>query len=291
MKKLLLSILVVTLISGVTADAQEDYDLSTFLMRSTFQLKGEGSAGTAFIVRRASSADPSRYYRVLVTADHVLSRMKGDTATLVLRKKVDRGFAKLPLPIKIRDGKTALWRKHPDVDVAVMYVSIPEGTDLFPIPYTWFATDEQYRKYEIRPGDRLFCLGYPLGQAANAAGFPVQRSGTIASYPLIPMKETKTFLFDFEVYKGNSGGPVFLIDQARYYGGSFHVSEMIRLPVGLITQERGFVERISSMYEKELRVHPLKIGVVIHGAFIREAVESLPSLDKQPNKAMDSDKK
>lgn len=279
-------IVVLALATVVAAIAQEDYDLSTFLMRSTFQLKGNGSSGTSFIVGRPKKTESSRSYVVLVTADHVLSRMKGETATLVLRKKSESGFTRLEYPIKIRNGKTPLWKKHPDVDVAVMYISIPKDADVVLIPYTWFATDDKFHKYEIHPGDHLFCLGYPIGQASNSAGFPIQRSGTIASYPLTPMKETKTFLFDFEVYKGNSGGPVFLVDQNRYYGGVFHGGETIRLPVGLLAQERNIVEPITSMYEKEFRVHPLKIGVVIHGIFIREAVESLPDLEKKPNKGI-----
>ena len=43
----------------------------------------------------------------------------------------------------------------------------------------------------------------------------IRASGRIASYPITPTSKTRTFLLDFEVFEGNSGGPVFLYERIR----------------------------------------------------------------------------
>jgi len=113
----------------------------------------------------------------------------------------------------------------------------------------------------------------------NAYGFPIQRTGVIASYPLLPTNETKTFLFDFEVYPGNSGGPVFMVSQNRFYDNTFHLAEMTRMIVGLVSEEWNTTEIVKSRYKSEFNVYPLKLGVVVHSSFIREAIDALPLPD------------
>jgi hypothetical protein len=77
------------------------------------------------------------------------------------------------------------------------------------LPFGLLATDELLRKYELHPGDELFCLGYPLFTSADH-GFPILRSGKIASYPLVPAKQHKNWLFDFRVFKGKAVDPSIL---------------------------------------------------------------------------------
>jgi hypothetical protein len=77
------------------------------------------------------------------------------------------------------------------------------------------------------------------------------------------------------VYKGNSGGPVFLIAQNRFYKGSTHIG-IIRMILGLVSREKAVSEYRKSFYETEQRMHPLKIAVVVHATFIKEAIERLP---------------
>ena len=65
----------------------------------------------------------------------------------------------------------------------------------------------------------MMALGFPRGLAANAAGFPILRSGRVASYPIAPAKIFPTFLLDFSVFPGNSGGPVFMTQVDRHRPG------------------------------------------------------------------------
>jgi hypothetical protein len=134
------------------------------------------------------------------------------------------------------------------------------------LPFGLLATDELLRKYELHPGDELFCLGYPLFTSADH-GFPILRSGKIASYPLVPAKQHKNWLFDFRVFKGNSGGPVYFVDRNRVYGNATHLGETIQLMVGLVT---------SQLSSAAVNNTELQLGVIIPAEFITETLNMLP---------------
>lgn len=258
--------------------AEDSFELNTILMRSTFKIEGEGSTGTAFILGKPSKKDPSIAYYVLVTATHVLDRMKGDKAVLFLRKKIGNSYDKIPFRISIRKEKKNLWVSHPEVDVSAMYVGLPNDIDIALLPISMLADDEVFKEFEIHPGDELLCLGYPLSLEANQAGFPILRSGKIASFPIIPAIEIKSFLFDFEVFPGNSGGPVYFVQSGRTYAGAMHVGT-IQFIVGLVSEERILIEGKEFLYEVQIKKYPLALAKVIHASFIRETIEMLPSID------------
>jgi hypothetical protein len=259
----------------IPAFAEPPTDINAVLMRSTFKLAGNGSTGTAFVLGKPAPSDPKKAYYVMVTAAHVLKQMNGDQAVMFLRKKEGETYKKTPYVLRIREGNTALWTTHPSADVAVMYVSLPQEADIAIVSTNLLATDETLQKFEIHPGDRLSCLGYPLGAEANEAGFSILRSGYIASYPLIPTKIVKSFLFDFSVFEGNSGGPVYLTDSNRIYGGRANIGT-VQFLVGLVSEQRVAEEEIISLSEMRRQRHQLGPAVVIHAALIREALELLP---------------
>ena len=72
---------------------------------------------------------PDRAYFTLITANHVLDGIPGETATLVLRQlNESKEWKRVEIPIHIRNGLTPLWKKHPDVDVAGIFVGLPTNT-------------------------------------------------------------------------------------------------------------------------------------------------------------------
>src|SRR6202020_583083 len=103
-------------------------------------------------------------------------------ATLILRKKDGDGFSKVAYPIKIRRKGVKLYVKNPDADVAAMYTSLPNEFNFQFLPTQFLADDATLEHLEVHPGDELFCLGFPL--AIDFNGFPVLRTGTLASYPI-----------------------------------------------------------------------------------------------------------
>jgi hypothetical protein len=273
MKKLPLLFLLV----AVAAGAQENRDLSTLLMKATFKISAGKSQGTCFVIGRAIPDEPSFARCVLVTANHVLDPegAAGDTATLSLRGKVDEHYVKIPWRIPIRDKKKPLWTKHPNADIAVMYVAPPSEAEVVLLSMDFLVTDSTLKKLEVRAGDRLLALGFPAGLEANPAGFPILRSGIIAGYPILPTRRTKSMLFDFEVFKGNSGGPVFMIEKNRAYGGAIHVG-VTSFIAGLLSEERAMDIAYQTPFETKMQRHPLKLGVVIHASLIKETIEMLP---------------
>ena len=263
------------------AMAADSTDISSILMRSTFRIQDEKSFGTVFIMGEPILGQPGRGSYVLITAAHVLNDMKGDGAILFLRKQVGTSYIKIPYPIKIRNKGNPLWVQHPQVDVAAMRIALPQDIDIHIFSTDLLATDKMLEDLEIHPGDELLVLGYPYGAEANEAGFPVLRSGRVASFPLIPTAETKTFLFDFPVFNGNSGGPVFMHHENRVYKGGTHIG-VVRMILGVVSQEHGLEERVQSLSETVVRKHKLGLAVVVHARFVKEILGMLSPLTITP---------
>lgn len=251
-------------------------ELNTSMMRNTFKVEGEGSIGTCFLMGKPIANEPNRARYVLVTAAHVFEQMKGEAAVLHLRQIQNNRYIKMPFRINIRKNGTPLWIKNANgLDVAAMYLELPQNVDHDLMSTGLFATDDILNTFEIHPGDEMCCLGFPFGVESNDSGFPVLRSGRIASYPLIPTKEKPSFLLDFQIYKGNSGGPVYFIDSNRSYAGATHIGK-IQFVAGLVSQEFSFTENINALYEKRQQVHPLALAVIIHASHILDTIRQLP---------------
>ena len=181
-------------------------DLNTIMMEATCKIAGPGSLGTGFVIGTPDKNNPPKSFYTLVTADHVLRAVKGDIVKLTFRQKQkDETWKRLEVPVQIRSKKEELWQRHPKMDVAAMFIRLPKNVVTTLLTTDFLIDDSKLKEYEIHPGLELLSLGYPFGAEANAYGFPILRSGRIASYPLTPTKDTKSFLFDFTVFPGNRG--------------------------------------------------------------------------------------
>jgi hypothetical protein len=257
-------------------------EINTALMESTFRIEGQSgqgkTIGTVFIMGRPMS-EPGKLRYVLITAAHVLEEMQGNIATLYLRRKTtETDWVLAPQSLPIREKGSQLWVRHPNADVAVMYIAIPDGVSIPLISTDLLISDKELSDFEIHAGDTLNVLGYPLGMSSNDAGFPILRSGRIASYPLLPTDKTKTFLLDFVVFKGNSGSPVYLVDSTRVYHGATHLG-MINFIAGLVTQEISITENLVGLFSETRQQLPLGLAVVVHASLIKQAINMLPSPD------------
>jgi S1-C subfamily serine protease len=232
-------------------------DMSVEMIHATVQLDqplGDGTrtVGTGFLINAPTADGKPRI--VLVTATHVLDNMPGKEMRIGYRvQSKDGQWSYEPQKITIRAGVKTLWTSDPGHDVSAIVVSAPEEFAKAAIPIAWLGQGENLEQHSVGPGDEMMALGFPEGLAANAAGFPILRSGRVASYPLTPSKAFPTFLLDFSVYPGNSGGPVF-VKQTKPDGSS---DVFI---TGMLTQQ------------VELTGKPLEIGVVTQAGFIRETV-------------------
>ena len=246
-------------------------DLSVDLISATVEVEqsAPGPSGTRTVATGFLVSDPTPDGRpriVLVTAKHVFEGIVGDKATIGYRtQQADGEWRFTPQQIDIRESGRELWTDHPSRDVAVISVQAPPVFAKAAIPLSWLADDKAFTKYHLAPGDEMMALGFPQGLSANSAGFPILRSGRIASYPLAPSSEFPTFLLDFRVFPGNSGGPVYL--NAPEPADSQTQSDAPDLPcvAGILTQE------------VELDHQNLGIGIVTDARFIRETLLELDS--------------
>jgi hypothetical protein len=249
-------------------------EINTILMESTFRIHGskkgdaaKTSFGTAFLMGKPTP-DNSKYYYVLITAGHVLEEIEGEKGTLTLREKHDDGsYTQKAWNIKLREQDKPLYVRHKEVDVVALYVDMPDDLKVPILPIALLADDDILRKFEIHPGDELRCLGFPLFVSAEA-GFPILRSGIIVSYPILPTKINKSILFDFNVFEGNSGGPVYFSDHDRIYGGSTHLGESEQFVVGLVTSQLS-----ARLYNNQM----LGLASVVPSSFILETISLLPA--------------
>jgi hypothetical protein len=255
-------------------------DLSMELIHATVQLEqplGDGTrtVGTGFLIDELTP--DGRHRTVLITAGHVLNRMPGREMRIgfrVANKDGSWSYSPKTVPIRDKAGKE-LWAKHPNRDVAAMSITAPEEFAKAAIPVDYLAEDATFNKYSVRAGDEMMALGYPRGLAANTAGFPILRSGRVASWPVAPSKVFPTFLLDFTVFPGNSGGPVFMSDGARHRAGE-QKSEEVQFIAGLLTQQ------------VELNSERLDIGIVTHARFIRETMALIDNPDAPVTVAEDT---
>jgi len=243
-----------------------DRDLTVGLINATVQLDQPSgpdtrTVGTGFLIQAPRADGTPRV--VLVTAAQLLDMMPEPEARIGWRTALPEGAWRFdPEPLTIRDNEgEPLWTRVPGQDVAVMEITAPDAFARAAIPLGWLADENAFDAWQVGPGDELLSLGFPRGLSANRAGFPILRVGRISSYPLSPVSAFPTFLLDFTVFPGNSGGPVFWTPTARKRPGT-------------VAPDHPF---IAGLLSQEVRVHdePLEIGVVTHAVHIRAAIMAL----------------
>jgi hypothetical protein len=241
----------------------------------------ESTVGTGFIVlSRARDGSPRT---ILITANHVFAGMPHDKASVGFRRRDDEGgWRYAPVSIRIRDADgDPLWTRHPTQDIAA--IELPSNLATAALPARELPGERALETLGVQPGDEMMVLGFPHGVAANPAGFPILRSGRVASYPLSPADRYPTYMVDFNVFAGNSGGPVY-VALRRPSGESRSASTPIavtgvltqqvkfngdRLAIGNVTQADFITETISLMEGGE----PAEIGI---------STSALPATDPSP---------
>jgi hypothetical protein len=263
--------------------SQEDFN--TIMMKCTYKLSGESLIknrnvyGTCFIVGEPVPNKQDFFYPILITAKHIFDDIRGDSITIYARSKQKDIYNPLPLKIRIRDGKNALYTSHPSQDVAAIQIMLPKILDIQFIPTKFLADDSTIIKNKVTPGMKINCLGFPLVQNSNSTDFPILRSGYIASYPIVPTDKYPSFLYDVTVFKGNSGGPVYYAYINEVFSKGTYITYgnwVMKDPfyiLGLISAERISEKMLESYYESIIIDTQLYIAVVVHSRYIKETIK------------------
>jgi len=168
----------------------------------------------------------------------------------------------------LRTGPVRGWAR----DVAAIVIKAPPEFAKAAIPINYLAKDDTFDAYQVSAGNEMMALGFPRGLSANSAGFPILRSGRVASYPLGPAAAFPTFLLDFSVFPGNSGGPVFISRQQN---------QTNLTPVSAKAPDPGFIAGLLTQ-QVELNSERLEIGIVTHARYIRETIDLLQAPSVAP---------
>lgn len=261
--------LTLTAVTSLQAD-----DFHTLMMRATIKLQHDKSTAAGFILRQPRPATAGGGRWILITAAHVLERNSDNETSLIYRVREAEGqYRKEKVALAIRKDGQPLWTQHPAEDVAAIVVAPPENVDLPEVSTDRLANDDLLRKRGVHPGQLVTCLGYPHRTEANQAGFPILRSGSIASYPLIPSALNKTFLLSANTFEGDSGGPIYLADPCE---NAEKPTEDRHLILGLMHGQHFLDEEMSMIYGNSKVRHRLGLGIVVQAAFIQETLEKLP---------------
>lgn len=230
------------------------------LILATYKLANDGSTASGIVVEhKTADGKPQRY---VVTAQHVFSQMKGDAFLLVGRARgADGAYQRREIQVPIRQGGQPLWKSHASQDLAVL--PLPDSAEVDSLPLDSLATEESLAGVHV--GDAVRLAVFPERVEANAAGFPIVRGGSIAGYPILPLKTNPAFLVDTMTWTGDSGGPV-VHETLRSPGGGPLVLGFVRGMRSIVdtAKESRFVERKTQ--------YPLGLSEVVHAAFARELI-------------------
>ncbi len=244
------------------------FDFTVAMIEATVPVSqnpgGPSEMGTGILVNDPKPDGTPRI--VLVTARHVIQDIGGTEVQLGLHlHNPDGTWRKQWQAEPTQDGAgQALWATHPVYDVAVLPVAVPPEAAAAAIPVSWFADQDTFERRQTRPGAAMEVLGYPFGYASDPRGFAILRVGHLASYPLTPATEG-TFLIDFPVFSGNSGGPVFV--SRRVDGGP-------PLEGALGPQPDEYVAGILAQ-----QILPggqsISLGLAVHALYVRQTLQLL----------------
>ncbi len=177
-------------------------EIAEKLILATYKLSNDASTASGFVVHRVDNGS-LKYF--VITADHVLRQMKGNTCKLVSRMRQESGtYERQEIELTIRMGGKELWRADKGHDVAAL--PLADDLNVVSVPYECLATEQALE--QVYAGDRVLTAVFPERIESNGAGFPIMRGGTIASYPLRPVNAHVMFLVDVNSWKGDSGAAV-----------------------------------------------------------------------------------
>jgi V8-like Glu-specific endopeptidase len=259
-------VLIVSLFASPVAAEEED--LNTQLMRATVKISHNTLTATGFVLTTKNGGKV-----MLVTAAHVFENTRADETDVAFRSKNAEGvYKKESVKLVIRKDGKPTWTKHATEDVAAVWIMPPKNANLARISPDLLASDASLKKHRVHSGEHLSCLGFPHRNEANDAGFPILRSGAIATFPLIPTAKTKTFYLSANTFEGDSGGPVYLTRASR----TDPDHEDVRLILGLVSAQRFLVEEAKMIYGTTKLRHRLGLAIIVHASFIKETIDRLP---------------
>jgi len=272
-------IVLIALLAGTLEFAEAEITPSQIVLAS-YRIEHPKTTGTGFVIHRPDPHAVEQNQYLLVTAAHVFEGMKDDFATLVLRQQdaQSKWEAKLQ-KIRIRNKNQPVWIQHPKEDVAILILDLPTNVSLNSLPLSVLATADDWDTHSPEPGSFIRCVGYPHAPIfkPNPVGFATTRLGCLADYPLTPIADHPKYLVDFNIFEGNSGGPIYFRD----------INDEIKI-IGLVHGQHFIDERFKNIYSEGMTRKRLGLAIIENSAVILETIEKVSPPSASTNSATSS---
>jgi len=253
--------------------------LSVTAAKSACRIFIGADSGTCFFVTRARN---NRQQTVLVTAAHLFEKAKGKEAKLVFRESAGR--REITIPIQ-NSANMPLWKKHSKYDIAGLAVDLPDSDLVNIFPMEQLADQELFDSQTITVGQACQIPSFPAKLESTSLGYPILRSGSIASYPLTPVLSQPTFMIDISAFGGDSGAPVLsaVNDQKESIQSKTDAVDQPEakpkpklMVVGLVFAKQRQTHTTVTPYEELVRHTPMGISIAVNSVFIRQTIEMMP---------------
>lgn len=186
------------------------------MMWSTYPIATKKGMATGFVISRKGAAGSRGQAPVMVTAGHLLDSIGTGPLVIAVRVPGKTGGTELALAgiQPPRSGKP-FYVRHPREDIGAFAPQLSTAASGHILPSYLEERSLGGRGHTLHAGDEVSFLGFPDLLPGTSGGFPVLRSGKVASYPAAQPHAEGTFLINADVYPGDSGAPVFVSRPGR----------------------------------------------------------------------------
>jgi len=181
------------------------------MMWSTYLVATKKGLATGFVISRRSAPGSGGAAPAMITAGHLLDSIGSGPLVIAVREPGKSGDTQLAL-VGVqtpRSGKP-FYVRHPREDVGAFAPGVSAAAASRVLPTFLAENSLGGTGHELHAGDDVSFLGFPDLLPGTSGGFPVLRSGKVASYPAAQPHAKGTFLINADVYPGDSGAPVFV---------------------------------------------------------------------------------
>jgi hypothetical protein len=229
-------------------------------VQATFRLHGPGASGTAFVVEH-TDPDNGQARQLLVSAAHTFENIASQEGTLVVRRREESGtWGRHDLSLRLRSDDGPLWTRHPSADVAVLPIELPDGTACTPFAFDDVAKAADFDSGRVHLGQQARVACFPAQTESDPVGWPVLRTGHVATPQLSPAAGLQQFFVDYAHFAGDSGAAVVVEGPTPRVAG---------VVVGMLRQ----TDRITSPYEEKTMHTPLGLAIVVPSTRLREVID------------------
>lgn len=191
------------------------------MMWSTYPLATRKGSATGFVINHRDPFSHGRIVPVMFTSAHLIETMgKGPLLIGIRRPHGETSETETALLVFIppkMSGKEHFYVRHPEYDLVAFALQIPEEFNGSALMSSFL--DEGMLAHNgkpLRSGVEVSYFGYPEVLPGTEGGFPVLRSGRVASYPVGSPHAHGRYVINSVVYPGDSGAPVIVSNPGRH---------------------------------------------------------------------------